>query len=630
MWVWLIHPMTGTQGKPIFLPFLLLYQNTDVGPLTYTFLPRECRMQSKLNAATPNSTFVRSNAQEFATASIAGAFMTFTAMGDETYFTDNRASNFTLSIHDIHTLHFLEPLGGPGGPTPSFDTALSMLYGDTAYDMKQSADQSVHQNAWLAPTADLLKICPDAAKGMGYNLACVSRVDSTIKDDVSFVDPRYVAVLKPPSDPTSVADVQRLMAISNNNGIASQMTQTNGQAFYNTLYQKLNFNTRYKRAYVVNPVVEWTNALMQHFQPTSTSFTVCTKIIATALITIQTGNTYQFRRLLSVQEPDWFTPRARYQIAAAIKRPNMAQRYVSAAYAQRMRALAQPQNRGRRDLLPVMYRKQQKQEQYGARHLLSATTNSALSTQTTTTSTVSVAINIPGTTGMSTLCHLVYNVPIYQCGGLHITETLPTAMAATLCGIQTAGGDAWPTTQAYLTSTVQPSISGMDTGSACPLNIALTGCATPTSGVVMAVDFLFSSTTGRITVNTNTLTSVYANQSASSVSVDVIIGGAAGVTITTTNATNSTTSTNATGGSVNLPVGPIVVITNKTQVTQGLTKLTPEQEAEMFAVWTRALTDASTSKKSAAGPRFSTTFFTLTCNLALILCFGLIFFEYSN
>ena len=225
---------------------------------------------------------------------------------------------------------------------------------------------------------------------------------------------------------------------------------------------------------------------------------------------------------------------------------------------------------------------------------------------------------------MSTLCHQIYNVPIYQCGGLHLTETLPTAIATTLCGIYTAGGDAWLATQTYLTLAVQPSISGMDPGSACPVNIVLTGCATPTAGVVLTVDFLFSSATSTIIVNTNTLTSVYANQSASAASVAVIIGGAAGVTITTTNATNTTTSTNATGGSVNLPVGPFV-INNKTQVTQGLTQLTAEQEAEMFAVWTRALTDAATSKKS-AGPRLS-TFFILTCNVALVLCFGLIFFD---
>ena len=42
--------------------------------------------------------------------------------------------------------------------------------------------------------------------------------------------------------------------------------------------------------YVVNPSIEWTNDQIQSSQPGSVPFTVCTKIMATALITIRSTN----------------------------------------------------------------------------------------------------------------------------------------------------------------------------------------------------------------------------------------------------------------------------------------------------------------------------------------------------
>ena len=70
-------------------------------------------LQQKLNAgraATQSATFDAQVGPEFSTTDVQGAFLTFAAMGDAAYFTDPQAQNFTLDIHDIHTVHFLEPL----------------------------------------------------------------------------------------------------------------------------------------------------------------------------------------------------------------------------------------------------------------------------------------------------------------------------------------------------------------------------------------------------------------------------------------------------------------------------------------------------------------------------------------
>ena len=51
---------------------------------------------------------------------------------------------------------------------------------------------------------------------------------------------------------------------------------------------------------------------------------MCTKIVASALITLSTPGGQQYRRLLSVTTtPDWYTPEAHKRIRSALTRPIM-------------------------------------------------------------------------------------------------------------------------------------------------------------------------------------------------------------------------------------------------------------------------------------------------------------------
>ena len=562
-------------------------------------------MQPKIDTATYNSSFAPGNAQEFATASVAGAFMTFTAMGDEGYFTDARALEFNLSIFDIHTVHFLEPLGGPGGPTPHFDAVLQMLQDGTAYKMVQSPDQSVAQYAWLEPSAALKSTCPQK---MGYlDISCISRVDSTIANNQKYVGDS-VAVLRP-GDPTSKADVQRLMADSTNNGVPSALTLANGEGFYNTLSSKLQFNNRFKRAYLVNPVIKWSNALMQKSQPGSTSYTVCTKIIASALITIQTGAGYQFRRLLSVQDQDWFTPRARALTASVLKRPNLARRQLTPGNSlmevrPRAGRAHMWEKHSPRRLARLPYDASARhiwhQKGVGRRHLLS--TPSDLSTQTTSTSSVTVVINQPGVTPMSILCGFL-GAPLLQCGALSVTERLSSALAGTMCAAY-ASGSLGASLQSHITTVIEPIITGITRGTEYPISASLTGCANTSNGqVVLAYYFVFAASANAVQVV------IPAN---SGIDMQVFVGG--GVPISIDGVVRNATE-----------MLPAIVIMQNSTSTRQVVQLTPDQinqlEQQMFTDISRRFA-VPTSDGSKLG-----VLFTVTCNVALALALLLIGFN---
>ena len=84
-------------------------------------------VQKKVDAAVPNGTFNAQSSLEFQTTTVQGAFITFAAMGKDSYFLDPRALDFNINIHDIHTVHFLEPLSGKSGPSPNYDSVVRML-----------------------------------------------------------------------------------------------------------------------------------------------------------------------------------------------------------------------------------------------------------------------------------------------------------------------------------------------------------------------------------------------------------------------------------------------------------------------------------------------------------------------
>jgi len=252
----------------------------------------ENTLQKKLNMDVPGA--VPSNSLQFQTTTVQGSVMTFTALGDPTYFEDPRAQSQTVNIHDIYTVNFLEPLGGKNGPTPNFDAVKALFLAGKAFAMKTDA---VNHTSWLEPTAALLAICP--LRPTAGHMVCLTKVESTIKNNVLVRNGRDVVELRP-GDAASVSEVQGLMGHVLLQGGSNGYTKMVGTNFSSELTTKLALNTRYRKAYVVNPVVDWSHQAMQSAQPGSTAFTVCTKIIAIGMITINTPSGVQLaRRLLS-------------------------------------------------------------------------------------------------------------------------------------------------------------------------------------------------------------------------------------------------------------------------------------------------------------------------------------------
>ena len=250
-------------------------------------------LQKKLNMDVPGST--PSQSMQFQTTTVQGSLMTFAALGDPNYFQDARALTQSVNIQDIHTINFLEPLGGKSGPTPNFDAVKALFLAGGAF--VQKTDASNH-TSWLEPTPALLAICP--LKPTAGHMVCITKVQSTIKNNILTRSPDNVVELRP-GDPTSVTEVQNLMGkMLLQGGSTNGFIQMIGTNFSAELTNKLNLNTRYRKAYLVNPVVDWSYQAMQSAQPGSTAFTVCSKIIAIGMITINTPSGTQLaRRLLS-------------------------------------------------------------------------------------------------------------------------------------------------------------------------------------------------------------------------------------------------------------------------------------------------------------------------------------------
>lgn len=467
-------------------------------------------VKQKVNTGESNLTNVNTGLEMNST-TVQGAFMTFTATGADAYFLDARAANFTLSIHDIHTVHFLEPLGGGGG-SPKFDQAMAWMREGSAYELGMDDKYS-----WLTPSAALTTLCP--FNPSSASLSCMSRTDSTIKNGV-LVKGASVAVLRE-NDDTSKAEIQAMVAKNLMQGHANALTDQYGSEFYDTLSGVLKFNDRYKRAYVVNPVFEWSNAYMQLAQPGSNSYTVALKIIATALISLQTNTGVQYRRLLStVLENDWSTPILWKQAALAVHQPALL--------------------RGNRHLL-----------QAGA----TGPSQSQPQTTTASTSTTTIGIDIPGHTGGSGLCSAVLGVDTANCGFISITMNIPTDMAATYCA-KDLTNELAPILQTRTRGLLLPN-AGDKLSEVALVDYSLNGCpnsnapagsrrllATAYAGTVILEQKVMVSTTG-----SNVQIDVAAIQAAlqalvSSVQFQQIVGGGAIIEFITLKPNGTTNSTN--------------------------------------------------------------------------------------
>ena len=232
---------------------------------------------------------------EFATVTVQSSVMTFAALGSADYFDDPRYQGQTVNMHDLFTVNFLEPLGGiKGGPTPNFDAVKALFYAGRAFT---SVTDPITHNMWLVPTAELLAICPKRPS-IG-KMACVTKIISTYERNVVTRSPLDVVEIRV-DDPTSVVELQDLVGQLLLQGGGNDFTRKQGTDFHAQLVSKLGLNNRYRKANIINPIVNWQLDAIQSVQPGLNAYTVCTKIIAIGLITITSQSGQQLgRRLLS-------------------------------------------------------------------------------------------------------------------------------------------------------------------------------------------------------------------------------------------------------------------------------------------------------------------------------------------
>jgi len=235
-----------------------------------------------------------SNGFEFATVTVQGAVMTFAAIGDSKFFEDGRNQDQFVNIHDMHTVHFLEPLGGKGGPSPKFDAAIAMFHQGKAFLPKTD---NVKRTTWLEPSSSLLNLCP--RKPSPTSKTCLTRTDSTYKGSVLTKIADTVVEVRV-NEASSVTNMQKMMSALMLDGADTEYTRQVGRDFHQQLVTQLGLNNRYKRAYSVNPLINWGVEAVQEAFAGATSYTVCTKIIAIGMVTIASSTGVPLgRRLLS-------------------------------------------------------------------------------------------------------------------------------------------------------------------------------------------------------------------------------------------------------------------------------------------------------------------------------------------
>ena len=251
-------------------------------------------MQQQSAIQVPGST--PSSSLQFSTETLQTSIMTFAALGDPLYFTDARYQGQTVNMYDIWSISFLEPLGGTAdGPTPHFDAVKALFFAGNAFT--EVVDPQTHA-MWLQPTKALLNICP--YRPTAGKLACLTKAVSTYAGNNLTRSIKDVVEIRV-ADSTSIAEMQTLMGQVLLNGGSTTFTQQMGAGFYSEAISQLRLNNRFRKAYVVSPMVDWSLQAMEATQPGKNAYTLASKIIAIGLITIQSASGQQLaRRLLSV------------------------------------------------------------------------------------------------------------------------------------------------------------------------------------------------------------------------------------------------------------------------------------------------------------------------------------------
>lgn len=359
-------------------------------------------MLKKLNIDAPGTS--PTDSFQFNTTTVQGAVMTFSALGDAKYFDDPRHAQESVHINDIHTVHFLEPLGSKTGPSPNFDQVKALFLAGKAFNTH--VDAQTH-TVWLTPSSALLAICPYRATP--GHMTCLTRSDSTYKNNVLARSVNNVIELRT-EDPTSITEMQGIMSKVMMQGGVNDFTKQMGTSFYGQLAGKLNLNNRYRKAYTVNPIMDWSFEAMQASQKGSTAFTVCTKIIAIGMITIKSANGATInRRLLST---------------VLTNDKNKDSRDFSTFFSPQLR-LAADVGGG-----------------VGGRSLLQAsdTTDGDLSpSKQQSSNSMVLDLDVPGFDSTSQMCSIYLGAEFYRCNIVQLQTQIKGQYAQNLCLSKTAG-----------------------------------------------------------------------------------------------------------------------------------------------------------------------------------------------
>jgi len=174
-----------------------------------------------------------------------------------------------------------------------------------------------------------------------------------------------------------------------------------GTNFHSQLVSQLNLNNRYRRAYVVNPVVRWSDDAMQQQFAGANTYTVCSKIIAIGMITIQSAAGAPLgRRLLSTeysQDLNLFNEFAMIHGRRMIESP--------------------PSLRSTRNLLQVS----------------SSSSSSLEPTREQGSNSMVLDLDIPGYDSVSQLCKLILNAPYAKCNTFELRVRIQGEEALNVC-----------------------------------------------------------------------------------------------------------------------------------------------------------------------------------------------------
>lgn len=404
--------------------------NIYVGTATNDFEWDNTLMQ-KTNMDVPG-TGPPSNNFEFRTVTVQQSVMTFTALGDPRYFLDSRATSQSLNINDIYSINFLEPLGGKGGSSPTYDRVRALFLEGKAFNLRKD---TANQVAWLEPSEALLAMCPYRPRtGL---MVCITRVHSTISNNVLKRNTKDVVEIRP-GNAASETEMKEIMGHVLFQGGGNSFSDTLATNFTNQLVKRLDLNSRFRKAYVINPLVDWSFQAMQAAQPRSTAYTVCTKIIAIGLITINSGNGAVLgRRLLSSAmdlQPPPSAPAMHSQVS--LSNPNL----------------------------------------HSGRALLQVSPEASLApTQSQSSNSLVLEMDIPGYSSVTHLCNIILGVDYDKCNVLQFQSLITGKTASDLCMAKSQGVLGDVLTNSYKNLLLDPyglsQISGMYI-----LNFDLFGC----------------------------------------------------------------------------------------------------------------------------------------------------------